>query len=99
MKENRSKMTHLSIDILGKPRGILEIWCIPLGVSTRLGLIVVPDLDMGCCLGSEGNGVSLGKGGEGGRGPPGGGKDKQSVPNKGRDNIGKDKEGLPSRTG
>ncbi len=36
--------------------------------------------------------------GEGGPSPPGGGKDKQSVPNKGRDNMGKDEEDQPSRT-
>ncbi len=29
----------------------------------------MPDVGAGCCLGSEGNGVSLGKGGEGGPGP------------------------------
>jgi hypothetical protein len=56
----------------------------------------VPDVEAGCCLWSEGNGVSLGKGGEGGPSPPGGGKDKQSVPNKGRDNMGKDEEDQPS---
>jgi hypothetical protein len=41
-----------------------------------------------CFLGSEGNGVSIGKGGRGQPGPPERGKDKQSVPNKGRDNNG-----------
>ncbi len=55
---------------------------------------LVSDLEACCCLGSEGNGVSVGERGEGGPGPPGGGKDKQSVPNKGRDNIGKDKASL-----
>ncbi len=58
----------------------------------------MPDAEVGCCLGSEGNGVSVWEGGEGGSGPPGGGKDKQSVPNKDRDNMGKDKEDQPSRT-
>jgi hypothetical protein len=40
----------------------------------------------------------MGEGVEGGPGPPRGGKDKQSVPNKGRDNMGKDEEEQPSRT-
>ncbi len=53
---------------------------------------------MGCCLGSDGNGVGTGKGGKGRPGPPEGGKDKQSVPNKGRDNMGKDEEDQPSQT-
>jgi hypothetical protein len=39
----------------------------------------VADLEAGCCLGPEGNGVSVGEGDEGGPGPPRGGKDKQSV--------------------
>ncbi len=65
-------------------------WSIPV-------VIVVPDMEMGCCLGSEGNWVSVGEGGERGPGPPDSGKDKQSVPNEGRDNIGKDKEDQPSR--
>jgi hypothetical protein len=56
----------------------------------------VPDMEMGGCLGSEGNGVSVGKGGESGPGPPERGKDKQSVPNKGRDNMGEDKKDHPS---
>jgi hypothetical protein len=59
--------------------------------------VIVHDIEVGCCLGSEGNGVSLGERGEGGPGPPGGGKDKQSVLNKGRDNMGKDEEDQPSR--
>ncbi len=58
----------------------------------------MPDVEAGCCLGSEGKGVSLREGGEGGPGPPAGGKDKQSVLNKGRDNIGKDEEDQPSQT-
>jgi hypothetical protein len=58
----------------------------------------VPDVEMGCCLGSEGNGVSVGEGGKGGPGPPERGNDKQSVPNKGRDNMGKDEEDQPKRT-
>ncbi len=51
----------------------------------------------GCCLGPEGNGVSLGKGGEGGPGPPRGKGDKQSVLNEGRGNIEKDEEEQASR--
>ncbi len=58
----------------------------------------MPDVEVGCCLGSEENGVSMGGGGEGGPGTPGGRKDKQSVPNKGRDNIGKDEEDQSSWT-
>jgi hypothetical protein len=60
--------------------------------------MTVTDVEVGCCLGSEGNGVSMGKGGEGGPGPPEGRKDKQSVPKKGRDNMGKDKEDQSCRT-
>jgi hypothetical protein len=60
--------------------------------------ISVPDLEAGCCLGPEGNGVSLREEGEGGPGPPGGGKDKQSVLSEGRDNMGKDEEDRTSRT-
>jgi hypothetical protein len=47
---------------------------------------------VGCCLGPEGNGVSLGEGGEGGPGPPRGEEDEQSVLNERRDNMDKDKE-------
>jgi hypothetical protein len=47
----------------------------------------------GCCLGPEGNGVSLGEGSEGGPGPPGSKEDKQSVFSKGRDSMDKDEEG------
>jgi hypothetical protein len=38
-------------------------WSIPV-------VIVVPDMEMGCCLRSEGNWVSVGEGGEGGQGGP-----------------------------
>jgi hypothetical protein len=55
-----------------------------------------PDVELGCCLGSERNGVSVG-GGYGRPGPPERGKDKQSVPNKGRDNMGEDEENHSSR--
>jgi hypothetical protein len=58
----------------------------------------VSDEKAGCCLESEGNGVSMGEGGEGGPSPPERGNDKQSVPNKGRDNMGKDEEDQPSWT-
>ncbi len=30
----------------------------------------MPDVEMGCCLGSEGNRVSVGEGGKGGPSPP-----------------------------
>ncbi len=59
--------------------------------------VSVPDVETGGCLVSEGNGVSVGKGGEGGPVPPERGKDKQSVPNKGRNNMGEDKKNQPSR--
>ncbi len=54
-------------------------------------------MEAGYCLGSEGNGVSLEEEGEGGPGPPGGGKDKQSVLSEGRNNTGKAEEDQPSR--
>jgi hypothetical protein len=56
-------------------------------------ILNVPDMGPGCCLGPEGNGVSLGEGGEGGPGPPGSKEDKQSVLSKGRDSMDKDEEG------
>ncbi len=56
----------------------------------------MPDVEVGCCLGSEGNGISVGEGGKGRPGPPERGKDKQSMPNKGRDNMGKDEDNQPS---
>ncbi len=49
-------------------------------------------MNAGCCLEPEGNRVSLGEGGEGGSSPPRGEGDKQSVLNKGRDNMDKDEE-------
>jgi hypothetical protein len=60
--------------------------------------VIVTDVKAGCCLGSEGNGVCAGEEGEGGSGPPERGKDKQSMPNKGRDNMGKEEEDQPSQT-
>jgi hypothetical protein len=57
----------------------------------------VPNVEAGCCLGSEGNGVSLEGRGVGGPGPPGDGGDKQSVLSECRDNMGKDKEDQTSR--
>ncbi len=59
---------------------------------TLAALSVVPDIGAGHCLGPEGNGISLGERGEGGPGPPKGERDKQSVLNKGRDNMEKDDE-------
>ncbi len=61
-------------------------------------MIVVPNMEMGCCTGPKRNGVSTGGGGECGPGPPERGKDKHLMPNKGRDNMGKDKEEQPNRT-
>jgi hypothetical protein len=52
----------------------------------------------GCCLGPEGNGVCLGEGDEGGPGPPGSRKDKQSVLSESRNNMGKVEEDRASRT-
>ncbi len=52
----------------------------------------MPDMRAGCCLGQEGNGVSLGEGGEGRPGPPRSKGDKQSVLNEGRDNMDKGEE-------
>ncbi len=49
-------------------------------------------VEAGYCLESEGNGVSLGEGGEGGPSPLVGRKDKQPVLSRGRDNMGKDEE-------
>ncbi len=43
----------------------------------------VPNMEAGCCLGSERNKVSMGGGGEGRPRPPERGKDKQLMPSKG----------------
>jgi hypothetical protein len=61
-------------------------------------MTTVPNVETGYCLESDGNGVSLGEGEEGGPGPPGDRKDKQSVLSKGQDNMGKDEKDQPSRT-
>jgi hypothetical protein len=55
-------------------------------------MIVVPGMGAGLCLEPEGNGVSLGEEGVGGPSPPRGKGDKQSVLNRGRDNMEEDKE-------
>jgi hypothetical protein len=60
--------------------------------------VPVPDMEAVWCLGSKENGVSVGEGGEGGPGPPERGKEKKSVPNKGRNNMGEDEESHFSRT-
>ncbi len=52
----------------------------------------MPDIGAGRWLGPEGNGVSLGEGGEGGPGPSGGKEDEQSVLGEGRDNLEKEEE-------
>jgi hypothetical protein len=57
----------------------------------------MPDMGAGCCLGPEGNRISLGEGGEGGSGPQRGEGNKQSVLNKVRDNMEKDEEEWASR--
>jgi hypothetical protein len=58
--------------------------------------VSMPDMGAGCCLGPEGNGVSLGKGDEGEPGPPGSKEDKQSVLSMGGGNMEKE-EGRTSR--
>jgi hypothetical protein len=63
----------------------------------NLDMLTVPDTGAGRCLGPKENGVSLGEGGEGGPGPQGGGKDKQLLLSKGRDNMGKEKEDRANR--
>ncbi len=67
------------------------------GVFPDPGKGSVSNVEAGCCLESEGNGVSMGKGGEGRPGPSERGKDKQSMPNKERDNIMKEGEDQPSQ--
>jgi hypothetical protein len=57
----------------------------------------VPDMDAGCCLGPEENGVSLGEGVEGGSGSPESKDDKLSVLSEGRGNMEKEEEERASR--
>ncbi len=57
----------------------------------------MPDMGAGHCLGPEGNGVSLGEGGEGGPGPPESRKDKQSMLSKEGGNMEKEEDGRTSR--
>ncbi len=57
----------------------------------------MPDVGAVHCLGPEGNGVSLGEGGEGGPGPPESKGDKQSVLGEGRGNMEKEEEERASR--
>jgi hypothetical protein len=64
---------------------------------TKCRKVSVPDMRAGHCLGPEGNGVSLGEGSEVGPSPPRGKGDKQSVLNKGRDNMEKNGEERASR--
>ncbi len=56
----------------------------------------MPNIRVGRCLGPKGNGFSSGEGGKGEPGPPSGGEDKQSTPNKEGGNMEQEEEG---RTG
>jgi hypothetical protein len=49
-------------------------------------------METGCCLGPEGNGVSMGGGDEGRPRLPKSWKDKESMPSKARDNMEKDEK-------
>jgi hypothetical protein len=49
-------------------------------------------MGVGRCLGPEGNGVTLGKGGEGGPAPPGSKDDKKSGLSEGRGNMEREEE-------
>ncbi len=55
-----------------------------------------PDKKVGRCLGTEGNGVSSGEGGERRPGLPGSREDKQSTPRKEGGNMEKEEEGRAS---
>ncbi len=57
----------------------------------------MPDTRVGCCLGTEGNGVSSGEEGEGGSGPPNKEGDKQSTPSKEGGNMKQEEEGRKSQ--
>ncbi len=54
----------------------------------------MPDMETGCCLGPERNGVNVGEG----PGPPERGKDKQLMSSKGGDKMEKDEEEQPNQT-
>jgi hypothetical protein len=71
--------------------------CTCLLLQKFLPEVCVPDMETGCCLGSERNGVGMSGGGEGGPGPPERGKDNQSMPSKGGDNMEKDEEEQPNQ--
>ncbi len=60
-------------------------------------MLLCPTWDQGVAWVLRKNGVSLGKEGKGGPGPPRSKGDKQSVLNEGRDNMDKDKEEQASR--
>jgi hypothetical protein len=66
-------------------------------LSRKLRVVIVTVMEMGCCLGSEGNGVSMGGWGEGGPRLPERGKDKESMPSKDRDNMEKDEKEQSNR--
>jgi hypothetical protein len=53
-------------------------------------------MGVGHCLGPEGNGVSLGEGGEVGPGPPESREDKQSALSEGGGNMEKEEKGRTS---
>ncbi len=48
-------------------------------LETTTGKLVVADGEVGDCVDSEGNGVTMGRGVEGGPGPPSGERDKQLI--------------------
>jgi hypothetical protein len=78
---------------------MLQSLCKPPVSLTLLILfkLIVADMEMGCCLGPERNGVNIGGGGEGGPGPPERRTEKQLMPSKGGDNMEKDEEEQPNR--
>ncbi len=57
----------------------------------------MPYRGVGRCLGTEGNGVSSGEGGEGGPGPPDRGRGKQFSPSKEGGNMKQEEEGKKSQ--
>ncbi len=66
-------------------------------ISEPFYYVTVPDMETSCFLGSERNRVSMGGGGEGGPRLLERGKDKQSMPSRGEDNMEKDEEERPNR--